>query len=218
MARRGVRIGRTARLAGVLVLLALLTTASLLGQPLRLATAWLYDGEPSVPSDLLVVLGGGSHERAHTALGLYRQGMAPAILITGGYGFPDSMMRYLESEGIPSRALLAPVRPSTSTWEDALSIRDIVLRRHARSVLVVTSPYHCRRTRLILRRALSDLDLRISVTPSVSLYMNPGHWWRSRQGWITVGPEFPKLLWAWLTTSRAGRGGPPGRRQVTEDP
>ncbi|HEY3175484.1 MAG TPA: YdcF family protein [Candidatus Polarisedimenticolia bacterium] len=180
---------------------------------LRGATAWLCAGEPPVASDLLVVLAGGSGERLATALEVYRAGLAPAILITDGFGFADKDMRYLNERGVPARSLMAPLRPATSTYEDALTIRQVVLRENLKSILVVTSPYHCRRARLILKRVVGSLGVRITVTPSVTLYMDLGHWWRSRQGWITVPGEFPKLLWAWVTVPTVPAVGDAGLRK-----
>jgi uncharacterized SAM-binding protein YcdF (DUF218 family) len=181
----------------VVAALALALTAGWLG--LVPATGWLVSGEPPVASDLMVVLGGGSGERLETGLQLYRAGLAPVILVTSGSGFPDQEMRYLKEQGVPARSLVPPLRPAISTYEDALTIRQVVLRNNLKSILVVTSPYHCRRARLILKRVVGSLGVRITVTPSVTLYMDMEHWWRSHQGWITVPGEFPKLLWAWAT-------------------
>ena len=180
---------------GAVGLLLILSTESVA----RKATAWLYDWDPPAPSDLLVVLGGGSKERLTTVIELYRAGLAPAILITDGAGFPDEEMSYLEKQGVPARSLIPPLRPATSTYEDALSIKQVVVRKKFKSVLVVTSPYHCRRARMILERVVGSAGVRVAVTPSISLYMDKEHWWRSHQGWITVSGEFPKLLWAWAT-------------------
>lgn len=172
-----------------------------------LATGWLLSGEPPIASELMVVLSGASMERTQTALELYRAGMAPEILITGETG-PDVDLRFLEEHDVPRQSLLLPLQPATSTFEDALSVRQLVLKKGVKSILVVTSPYHCRRARLILSRVLSGLGVRITVTPSVSLYMDPDHWWRSRQGWITAGFEFPKILWAWGTVPTVSEVGP----------
>ena len=177
------------------------------------ATAWLDDGDAPVVSDLLVILGGGSGERILTGLELYRAALAPMILITDGAGFPDEEMRHLEEQGVPARSLVPPLRPASSTYEDALTIRQVVLRKNLKSILVVTSPYHCRRARLILKRVVGSLGVRVTVTPSVSLYMDMEHWWRSHQGWITVSGEFPKLLWAWATVPNVTAVGDPGLRK-----
>lgn len=162
------------------------------------AVSWLSDGEPPQPSDLIVVLDGGAEERVSTAIDLYRAGFAPAIMITSGDGFPDAQVRRMVSSGVPSRALLAPPRPSRSTWEDAVTIRQMVLRNRVGSILVVTSSFHCRRARLILERVLSDIPVRVTLTQSKSLY--PWPWWR------TVPPETIKLAWAWLSVPKT----PPG--------
>jgi len=162
------------------------------------ATRWLYQFDSPVPSELMVVLGGGSSERLQTAVELYAAGMAPRILSTSASGFPDIFFERLVQNGVPRRALVAPLSPSTSTLEDAFSIRQVVQRERVGSILVVTSPYHCRRARMAVRRSFRDLDVRVTVTPSISLYMDAEQWWKSRQGWITVGKEFPKLARDWL--------------------
>jgi hypothetical protein len=132
-------------------LLILIVAAACLFVATRLATVWLLSeaGQP-VQADLLVVLSGGSSERTETALGLFRRGLAPRILITDPEGFPDPAFRWLEKQGVPHRALLAPMRPAASTLEDASCIREAAMRDGLKSVLVVTSPYHCRRARAIL--------------------------------------------------------------------
>jgi len=161
--------------------------------------AWLSTGKPPRPADLMVVLAGGSGERFATALQLWQGGLSRRILVTDGLGYPDLAFNRLREGGVPARALLAPLRPSSSTYGDALAIRQMIIRADYHSILVVTSPYHCRRTELILGRVLAGMPVRVTVTASVTLYMDPERWWSSRQGWITVGPEFPKLLWDWLT-------------------
>lgn len=170
------------------------------------AFQWLSQAEPPGPSDLLVVVTGGARERLVTAFRLYRDGYAPAILVTGPPGAPERALAGFASEGLPAAALVSPGSPSESTVEDAMRIREVVLRRGSRSILVVTSPYHCRRVRLVLERALADLDVRIAVTASGSLYMDTRRWWADRQGWNLIPAEYLKLAWAWATVPSA-RGG-----------
>jgi uncharacterized SAM-binding protein YcdF (DUF218 family) len=167
------------------------------------ATAWLLVGQPPEKSDLLVVLAGATRERVQTGADLYLQGMAPLLTITGD-GYSSSDILLLEQYGVPREALVIPPNSSRSTYEDALSLRQLILEKKVVSVLVVTSPYHCRRARLILNRVLSGLGVRVTVTPSVSLFMDPDHWWSSPQGWVTEGAEFPKIAWAWMTVPTLG--------------
>jgi len=188
---------------GALVLLLVLLLWTVSGAGFAVATAWLMRGDPPVPSDLLVVLGGGSEERVQTALDLYRARMAPTLLMTAD-GYPGAEINYFVSHGVPRSALMPPPRRSKSTYEDALCIKEVIAAHDFKSILVVTSPYHCRRSRLIIGRVLSGLGVRVTVTPSVSLYMDADHWWRSHQGWITVAWEYPKILWAWVTVPIVG--------------
>ena len=181
----------------------------------RRATEWLLaPTDPPVPADLLVVLSGGAAERTETALGLFRQGLAPRILITDKEGFPDPAFRWLERQGVPHRALLAPIAPAASTLEDAWCIREAVKRDGFKSVLVVTSPYHCRRARAILRHVLEPLGVRVTVVGSASYYMDPAHWWRSAQGWRLVPAELGKLIWWRLMGSHLER--PEGLKRAAE--
>lgn len=171
-------------------------------------TRWLLaaGSAPDAPADLIVVLDGGARERVSTALDLYLAGFAPAILLTDRDGFPDAHFRHLEAGGVPDRALLGPPSPSSSTWGDALTVRQIIEKHNIRSILVVTSPYHCRRAALILGRVLEGRGVCVHVTPSRSLYFDPQRWWTNRNGRATVPWEFPKLLWAWLVVPRGGAG------------
>ncbi len=179
----------------------------------RQAGDWLMVGEAPRPSELIVVLAGGARERLLTALDLYRSGLAPAIMITDPYGFPDSQMRELAAAGVPERALHPPPCVSTTTVEDALCIREIILRKRLRSLLVVTSPYHCRRARLTFSRILSDLDVRVTITPSMSLYVDLDQWWKSRDGWNKVPAEYLKLIRVWMTVPDFGPVGGRGGRE-----
>jgi uncharacterized SAM-binding protein YcdF (DUF218 family) len=173
-------------------------------------------GEAPKSSELIVVLAGGARERLLTALDLYRGGFAPAIMITDPYGFPDSQMRELVAAGVPERALLVPPLAATTTVEDARCIREVVLRKGLRSLLVVTSPYHCRRARLAFSRVLSDLEVRVTVTASSSLYVDLDQWWKSRDGWNKVPAEYLKLVRAWMTVPDFGTVGGPGGRKSPE--
>lgn len=162
------------------------------------ATGWLVQADSPVRSDMIVVMAGGSRERVQAALELYRAGLAPALLITGQTS-PEPEIRFLVDGGVPPQAIEGPPRGSSSTWEEAQVIRQVIVNKELKSILVVTSPYHCRRVRLILKRVLAGCGVDVAVTASTSLYMNLDLWWRSRQGWITVAREFPALLWAWAT-------------------
>jgi uncharacterized SAM-binding protein YcdF (DUF218 family) len=101
--------------------------------------------------------------------------------------------------------------PSTSTLEDAWCIRDAVTHDRFKSVLVVTSPYHCRRARAILKQVLQPLGVKVTVVGSASYYMDAPRWWNSAQGWRLIPAELGKLIWWHLVGSHQGASEGPKR-------
>src|SRR5690606_5264267 len=91
--------------------------------------------------------------RTRHAAALYRRGLAPRIVLTGGVGaHPPSEARaaaaIARAEGVPEEALILEER-STSTEENA---REARRRIDARRVLVVTDAYHVFRAERVFRR------------------------------------------------------------------
>lgn len=67
--------------------------------------------DPPRPSDLIEVPAGGSRERMLTAVDLYKDGLAPAVMITSPEGFPGAEMKEQISRGIPECAPLRRFGP-----------------------------------------------------------------------------------------------------------
>ncbi|PTL77156.1 YdcF family protein [Vitiosangium sp. GDMCC 1.1324] len=159
--------------------------------------------ERAVPSDVLVVLGarvlpGGEpssalRARVEKAVALYRQGLAPRLLFSGGVGVnPPSeaqVMRELALRlGVPSEACLLEER-SHSTEQNARFSSDMLRSLGARRVVVVSDPYHLLRARQYFRlhgfevatspAFLSDRNLRTSdriywtVREAIALLLHP---------------------------------------------
>jgi len=167
----------------------------------REGSAWLAQVDPPAQADLIVVVGGGARERFLTASRLFAQGYAPAILVTGLPGDEAAAREFLAGHGVPVSAILSSPGTSRSTYEDALLVRRAALDRGAGSILAVTSPYHCRRLRLLLSRALEGTRVSVRVTASESLYLDLSRWWTDRQGWVLIPAEYAKLAWAWAAAT-----------------
>jgi uncharacterized SAM-binding protein YcdF (DUF218 family) len=193
-------LGRWTRAAGPWLILAAFGLF-LLGSWLAAVAAagWLVQvGQAPEPSDLMVVVAGGADERLVTAGALYRRGFAPRILMTDLPGSRGERSRRLAQEGVPPDRMVGCPAPVSSTRGDAACIRDVAAGMGARSLLVVTSPYHCRRLSLILRRTMPRTGMKLTFVPSTSLYWKPRDWWRHPDGW-EVPAEMIKLVWAWAT-------------------
>ena len=145
-----------------------LVVLALLGYGLLFARVWWVSRLDQLePADAIVVLGAAQYNgrpspvlkaRLDHALELYRRGLAPAIVVTGGIGPGDRMSeatvgdRYLRARGVPDSAIV--VRPDGRTTEESMrSVADWMEDREADRVLLVSDPFHMARLRLEARRA-----------------------------------------------------------------
>jgi uncharacterized SAM-binding protein YcdF (DUF218 family) len=116
------------------------------------------------PADAILVLGGGVAEsgrpssaliaRIRYAAMLYHEGYAPIIALTGGSrdGRPaeaEVAYRVIRWLGIPEEAILIEMTSQT-TAQNVANIAPLLRERGVRSVIVVTSPFHALRSRVIV--------------------------------------------------------------------
>jgi uncharacterized SAM-binding protein YcdF (DUF218 family) len=106
-------------------------------------------------ADAIVVLGARVRVRTLHAVELYRRGMAPYLVCTGGYRgdrlSAAAVARELAiSMGVPpERVLLA--EDSMTTREDAVSAGALMLSRGWKSAILVSHPLHLERARLLFQ-------------------------------------------------------------------
>lgn len=118
------------------------------------------------PADAIVVLGAAQYNgkpspvlkaRLDHGVELYRAGLAPVVVVTGGIGDGDReseatvSRRYLVSNGVPLEAVV--VRPEGRSTEASMMSVAAWLKDHDhRRVLLVSDPFHMCRLRLEARR------------------------------------------------------------------
>jgi uncharacterized SAM-binding protein YcdF (DUF218 family) len=164
---------------------------------------WLVVDAPIANPDVLYVFPGGVPDRALCAAALYRDGVAPHVVVTGArirpelraVGQPlsdaDVNARILEDAGV-SAAAISVVRQGTSTWEDAVALRDWARARPGtRRILAITSPTHSRRARRTLARVLRGTGIGIGLTPCPPRI--PAQWWRDEDHLLRVINEYIKM-------------------------
>lgn len=126
-------------------------------------------------ADAIVVLGAAQYNgrpspvlkaRLDHALELYREGLAPMVVVTGGIGPGDRMSeatvghKYLRAQ-LPDSAII--VRPDGRTTEESMrSVAEWMREREVARVLLVSDPFHMARLRLEARYA--RLDAFVSPT------------------------------------------------------
>ncbi len=162
------------------------------------AVAWFYPEKMlcidsgTVTADVIVVLGGGLHERPERAAGLFKQHAAPRIIVSGS-GDDQINRQILLHDGVPASAIEVENK-SRTTRENALFTISRLRAEHVQRVILVTSWYHS-------RRALKTFE---HYAPELTFYSRPSYFAFDRAGWARFGNgrrirmEFLKLPGYWL--------------------
>jgi uncharacterized SAM-binding protein YcdF (DUF218 family) len=145
-----------------------------------------------VSAEVIVVLGGGQHERPLRAAELFRQRAAPRILICGA-GDDEINRGILIRAGVPAAAIEIE-STSATTRENAEAALKLLRAEKVRSVILVTSWYHS-------RRALMTFE---HFAPELRFYSRPSYFGFEREAWKRTGLgrrmrlEFLKLPGYWV--------------------
>jgi uncharacterized SAM-binding protein YcdF (DUF218 family) len=160
--------------------------------------AWFYPEKflcvdsGKVSADVIVVLGGGSHERPERAAELFRQHVAPRILITGE-GDDGINRQLLISNGVPASAIEVEGKSMTTRENAEFSIK-LLRAEKTHSAILVTSWYHSRRA----------LKTFVHYAPELKFYSRPSYFAFARDDWTRLGInkrmrlEFLKLPGYWI--------------------
>jgi len=122
-------------------------------------------------SDAILVLAGGVGEsgkagqgyteRLNYAIELYRKGYAPHIIISSGYKYvfkEAEMMKALAvSMAVPADAIILEEN-ARNTYENIQFSKDILVRHHWKTAILISSPYNMRRASLIARKIAPNID------------------------------------------------------------
>lgn len=146
------------------------------------------------PADAIVVLGAAQYNgrpspvlkaRLDHAVELYRAGLAPAVVVTGGIGPGDRMSeatvghRYLRAQAIPDSAII--VRPDGRTTDESMrSVAEWMHERDVSRALLVSDPFHMARLQIEAHRAA----LRAYVSPTRTSPITAGS--RTEVGYLAL--------------------------------
>lgn len=172
---------------------------------------YLVVSYPPEKSDLIVCMGGNNAVRGLATADAYKMGLAPKIyivreeLIDGyhelkqrGIQYPESidlLAMILKGLGVPEEAIIRGDVQSRSTWEEAELVKALAERMNYRSIILITSPTHTRRTYLTFRKVMDEKSYRLFIVPSPYSEFKPDTWWQSRRHAREVLWEYQKLLY-----------------------
>jgi uncharacterized SAM-binding protein YcdF (DUF218 family) len=153
------------------------------------------------PADVIIVLGAAEYRgrpspvlraRLDHALELYRRGLAPRILTTGGAGgdpiFTEGGVgrSYLVSRGVPSESIVVELE-GESTVHSVAAAAEILRRMGLQSAIVVSDGYHIYR----VKKMLQSNGLTVYGSPRPE---KPEHGLRER--WLYVKQAIGYVLWS----------------------
>jgi uncharacterized SAM-binding protein YcdF (DUF218 family) len=153
-------------------------------------------------ADVIVILGGGAADRVWQGVDLYQSGYGKWMIATGMkhempglvVTWPELARREAVSLGVPEEAFITEDRP-TSTYEDAIYVKEDMLNRGFRSAIIVSSPHHTRRARMIFRKVFKDhKDISLLFVPVEDGKFQVEKWWTRENEMIGVVNEYCKLV------------------------
>jgi len=131
-------------------------------------------------TDAVVVLAGGKG-RIEEGIRLYRDGGGEALYLIGVD--PSVRKRDLVKEQPGEQIILE--KQSTTTLENAIYARDLLVKREVHSLQLITSRYHMPRAELIFRNLLPK---------DIALYPHPVDSRNFKEEWWRYGGSFRLLL------------------------
>jgi uncharacterized SAM-binding protein YcdF (DUF218 family) len=167
---------------------------------------WLTVEDEISSSDGIVILAGSIYDRALYASDLYQRKLAPIIYVSKparanvltilekyNIHYPtieEVNRKVLKAHGVPEQSIRIIGENSISTFEEAGVLKEIFGDRNLR-IIVVTSPFHVRRARMILSRALTECDVRVVGSPHSPFKKK---WWTDQDSARMVVLEVSKIL------------------------
>lgn len=188
----------------VFILLMIVIILSLIRISIPIMEGYLIVDQPLLHADALVVMAGSMTERLPAAAKLYENKVAEKILLTNdgvSSAYSDEKHRNLFQvewaksdllkSGIPEKSIIILPYTASGTIHDALHARPEVLARGMKSILIVTSDYHTKRSQWTFKNVFRDYPITIGVYPVNSEIKNMSLVSKFK----TLGSEILKLLY-----------------------
>ncbi len=154
-------------------------------------------------SDVIVAVSGGDTvARTQEAIKLYQEGWAPRLIFSGAALDPvsksnaEAMRDIAVSAGVPPDVIIVE-EFSDNTRENAERSARLISALRNESIILVTSPYHQRRTYIEFKSQLGE-TVEVINHPAPDERWSRSQWWRSPFGWYVTATEAPKVLYVLL--------------------
>lgn len=152
---------------------------------------------------IVAISGGDTNARVDWAIDLYKKGWSNLIIFSGaaqdksGPSNAAVMKSLAVDAGVPSSNIYID-EYSETTVQNAQNVKTIFAEKGIKSVILVTSGYHQRRSSLEFNKRANDVTILNS--PSKFDKDWSFSWWISPRGWWLAATEFVKIIIFYVTS------------------
>ena len=196
-------------LAASLLLLLLAVLAFTFRSPILTGIAdYLIINDRLQPANAIFLLNSDFDTRPFHAADLYKQGLAPVVIIARAENTPvvdlglvpndtDISVGVMEKLGVPPERITILPYPggTTSTFDEAAAFRQYAKENHVQRIILVTSAFHTRRARWIFEKTLAGLPVTLEMAAVPYVGFDHTNWWKNETGLITLSNEYFKLVY-----------------------
>jgi uncharacterized SAM-binding protein YcdF (DUF218 family) len=199
---------RTFLATGAVLLLLVILAFSFRTQILTGIADYLIVSDKLQPADIIFVLNSEVNTRPFRAGELYKQGLAPVVVIARSENTPtvelglvsndtDISVGVMEKLGVPpEKIIVLPFSGGvTSTFDEASALRQYVIANQTHKIILVTSAFQSRRARWIFEKELSGLPVALEMVAVPYAGFDQTNWWKNETGLITLNNEYIKLFY-----------------------
>ena len=157
-------------------------------------------------ADAIVVFSGDNGPRTEKGVELLKEGLGEYLILSGGIVYDDVTMAELMKNhaiklGVPKEKILIDGKAST-THENAEFTKEIIEENNFKSIIVVTSEYHSRRSKLAMEKALKNTlidgqQVKVMIAHSTEEKFTT-KWWTSGNSILIIISEYLKLIGYWI--------------------
>ena len=201
------RICRTIITAGTFFLLLAALVFAFRSQILTGVADYLIIDDRLQPADVIFLLNSEFDTRPFRAAELYKQGLAPVIVIARaensravelGLVPNDTVISVgvMEKLGVPpGKIVVLPFAGGvTSTFDEAAVFRQYAEANRIQRIILVTSAFHTRRARWIFEKTLAGVPVTLEMAAVPYAGFDQTDWWKNEDGLIRLNNEYIKLF------------------------
>jgi len=168
-------------------------------------------------ADCIVVLSSDTYFRIKKAVELYNSGYAKNIVVTitperekelkeyyeFGYrifGLKDIsnkeiILKAFEYFNKDPKDIYFTEKEVTSTYDEAIAIKDFMLKNNFKSLILVTSTYHTKRALLVFKLVFNKTGIKIYNCTAENKLYNPLRWWEKERDVEKIIREYVAIIY-----------------------